>query len=410
MNWEAKFSSDAGAIKASEIRELLKVLADPGIMSFAGGIPDPALFPMLQAGRIAENLAAEPDRDCQAMQYSQTEGYPPLRHWIAEHHSTPCVTLGTENILVTNGAQQSLMLLASALINGGQTIAVAEPTYLGALQVFGTRRARYMPIETDRDGLVMESLESACKNGARLLYTIPDYQNPGGFSLSEDRRRRVVELAHRYDVTVLEDAAYRSLYYDAPPPPSLLELEGEYLGPGQWDDRGRIIQLGTVSKTLMPGLRVGWTIAPRILLERLVLLKQASDLHTATYNQILAHELARDILDRHVGTLRQVYGQRRDSMVSALQQYLPDGVDFTEPEGGMFVWLTLPTGMDAKPLLEKALAEEKLAFVPGAAFHANGGGENTLRLSFATCSAEDITDGMKRLSALIRREYLAIAA
>ncbi|MBT5081151.1 MAG: PLP-dependent aminotransferase family protein [Rhodospirillaceae bacterium] len=410
MSWEAKFSSDAGAIEASEIRELLKILGEPGILSFAGGIPDPDLFPMPEVARISRRLEAEPARYARAMQYSQTEGYQPLREWIAARHSTPEITLSTDNVLVTNGAQQSLMLLAMALINADAPMAVANPTYLGALQVFGTRRPRYLTVETDADGLVMDSLEAAFKDGARMLYTIPDFQNPGGISISAQRRQRIIKLAHQYDVTILEDVAYRTLYYDAPPPLSLLELEGQFLGSDRWQNGGLVIQLGTVSKTMMPGLRVGWTIAPATLLERLVLLKQASDLHTATYNQILAHELATTILDDHVITLRETYGERRNAMVATLRQCLPQGVHFTEPKGGMFVWLTLPDGMDAKGLLEKALREENLAFVPGAAFHALGGGQNTLRLSFATCPVAVIKDGMSRLSSLIARECLALAA
>ncbi len=410
MGWNEKFSIDAGAIRASEIRELLKVLADPAILSFAGGIPDPALFPMDHVRSIAANLEKDVRRAKQSMQYSQTEGYEPFRSWIARRHSTSETNLGGNNVLISNGAQQSLMLLASALIDAHDKIAVAEPTYLGALQVFGTRRPHYLTVETDRNGLILESLERAFAQGAKLLYTVPDFQNPGGFSLSADRRQRIIELAHHYDVTILEDAAYRALYYDGPPPPSLLELEGRFLGPKHWHERGHVVQLGTVSKTLMPGLRVGWTIAPAELLERLVLLKQASDLHTATNNQIIAHELATSMLDDHVITLRQVYGERRNAMVGALRRHLPNDAAFSEPGGGMFVWLTLPMGMDARKLLKKALSEEKLAFVPGAAFHANGGVGNTLRLSFATCLPEVIDEAMQRLCALIAREHLEQAA
>lgn len=409
MSWERKFSADAGAIRASEIRELLKVLSDPTILSFAGGIPDSALFPLDQVKKVISALEARPDLNRQAMQYSPTEGYAPLRAWVGESFSTPQVTLEKDNVLITNGAQQSLTLLASALIDADTPIAVANPTYLGALQVFGIRRPRYVTIETDENGLTVAGLEKAFKQGVKLLYTVPDFQNPGGVTLSEDRRRRIIELAHRHDVAILEDTAYRALHYDAPPPPSLLEIEGQYLGEGQWHAKGLVIQLGTASKTLMPALRVGWTIAPRTVLDKLVLLKQANDLHTSTFNQILAHELATSILDRHILTLREVYGKRRDAMVEALHQHLPNSVRFSTPRGGMFVWLTLPDGMDSRALLEKALKEEKLAFVPGAAFHANGGGENTLRLSFSTCTPDVIADGMKRLSALIAREYLAAA-
>jgi len=404
MRWENRFSKDAVAVDASEIRELLKVLADPRIVSFAGGIPDPDLFPMAEMKKIISALENDPDVNRQAMQYSATEGYLPLREWIAARHTTPEITLVTGNVLVTNGAQQSLTLLASTLIDYGDAIAVARPTYLGALQVFSARRPRYLTIATDENGLVPDEVERAFKQGCKFLYTIPDFQNPGGMTIPEERRRRIVELAHRYDVPIIEDTAYRALYYDAPPPPSLLEIEGQMLGVDRWQDEGLVMQLGTASKTMMPALRVGWTIAAPSLIEKLVLLKQANDLHTSTFNQIIAHELAVNVLDKHVKKLREVYGQRRDAMVAALQKYLPNSTHFAVPGGGMFVWLTLPEGLDAKNLLEKALTEAEFAFVPGASFHADGGGENTIRLSFSTNSPEVIEDGMKKLSALISRE------
>jgi len=402
MGWHNKFSADASAVCASEIRELLKILSDPSILSFAGGIPDPELFPMAEVRRIQSVLDAQADDPTrQSMQYSQTEGYLPLRSWISKRYETAQIALNPQNVLITNGAQQSLALLATALIDTDSAIALADPTYLGALQIFGTRRPRYLTVETDDDGMTLESLETAFRQGVKLLYTIPDFQNPGGMTIPEDRRRRMVELAHQYNVPIIEDGAYRALYYGNPPPPSLLEIEGEFLGTGKWDTDGRVIHLGTASKTMMPGLRVGWTIAPAVVLDKLVLLKQANDLHTSTVNQVMVYELATGILDEHVQVLRGLYGQRRDAMVAALRQYLPNTVHFTTPQGGMFVWLTLPEGMDARVLLEKALDTEKLAFVPGAAFHANGGGENTLRLAFSTCSLDDIRTGMKKLAALI---------
>jgi len=405
MYWESRFSKDAQAVKASQIRELLKLLGDPEILSFAGGIPDPALFPMDEVARIRTALRDDADLDRAALQYSATEGYAPLRDWVAASRSTPDIALDRDNVLITNGAQQGLSLLATTLIETGAPIAVEDPTYLGALQVFGARRPRFVTVATDGDGLIIDSLEAALHQGVQFLYTIPDFQNPGGMSISEDRRKRMIELAHQYQTPIIEDAAYRALYYDAPPPPSLLELEGEYLGAGGWRDKGLVVQLGTTSKTLMPALRVGWTIAAPGLLEKLILLKQAGDLHTSTFNQIMAYELSTGIQDAHSETLRRVYGERRDAMVASLRKHLPNSVRFTTPHGGMFVWLTLPDGMDAAHLLERALSEKNLAFVPGASFHAKngqgGGGENTLRLSFATHAPEVIDDGVRRLADLI---------
>ncbi len=406
MNWKDKFSLDAKAIKASDIRELLKLLDDPSILSFAGGIPDPALFPMNKVAEIRKNLESHPDLNRQSMQYSKTEGYNPLRQWVADKYSSAETEISQENVLITNGAQQSLTLLATALIDAATPIAVANPTYLGALQIFGTRRPNYITVDTDENGIIIKSLKSAFQKGVKLLYTIPDFQNPGGMIIPEDRRKKIIELAHEFDVIILEDTAYRELYYDAPPPPSLLTLEGQFLGEGQWHQAGLVIQIGTASKTLMPALRVGWTIAPLDILEKLVMLKQSNDLHSSTLNQIITHELSSSGLETHIDKLRDVYGRRRDTMVDALRSYMPNCATFSRPAGGMFVWITLAEDMDASELLQKALATEKLAFVPGAAFFANGGGENTFRLSFSTCDDKDIIDGVRRLSTLIQREHL----
>ena len=373
-------------------------------MSFAGGIPDPAMFPVSEIKRIRDRLEQQDDIHRQSLQYSQTEGYLPLRQWIAARHSTPETVLSADNVLVTNGAQQSLTLLAAALLNTHAPIAVANPSYLGALQVFEARRPTFIAVATDDDGLIMEDLKRAFQQGAKFLYTIPDFQNPGGMTLPLDRRRRIIELAHEYNVPILEDIAYRDLWYDNPPPPSLLEIEGQFLGKGRWADDGLVIQIGTASKTMMPALRVGWTIAPPGLFDKLAILKQANDLSSSGINQMLAFELASQHLPNHVKMLRETYALRRDAMVAALRQHLPNSVHFSAPSGGMFVWLTLPQGMDARRLLEKALDQEKLAFVPGAAFHASGGCENTLRLSFSTCPPDVIADAMQRLARLIERE------
>ena len=410
MSWQDKFSLDAKSIQASEIRELLKILEDPEILSFAGGIPDPDLFPMDRVKAIRDAMEEDPVSDRQSMQYSQTEGFAPLRDWVAENVSTPLNRIERDNILITNGAQQSLTLLSTIFLEAGTKLAVASPTYLGALQVFGTRRPQYVTVQTDEDGIIPDSLEEAFKAGATFFYTVPDFQNPGGMTIPEDRRREIIRLAHQYNVGIIEDTAYRALYYDAPPPPSLLDIDCEFVGEGNWQEKGLVIQLGTASKTLIPALRVGWTIAPKVILEKLVLLKQANDLHTSTVNQIVTFELLSNDLDAHVEKLRNVYRQRKDAMLDALRQYLPNSATFTAPGGGMFVWIMLPEGLDAKHLLKKSLEEEKIAFVPGGAFYADEARHNTLRLSFSTCSPDVIRDGMRRLSALIQKEHLAKVA
>ncbi len=403
MGWDARFSAEAGRATASEIRELLKIVSAPGVLSFAGGVPDPGLFPLDAASRIRHEIEADATLQRQAMQYAPTEGYEPLRQRIAATAIAGGPTLDPANILVTSGAQQSLTLLAAALIDPGTALAVEDPSYLGALQVFGNRGARFLTLAMDEDGLQPEALEAAFRAGAQLLYTIPDFQNPTGVTLSEERRTKLVELAHRYGVPVIEDIAYRDLYFDAPPPPSLLEIEVAGLGTDGWQRDGLVLQVGTASKVLMPALRVGWTIAPRLLIDKLVLLKQANDLHSSTVNQVIVERLTAAIQPDHTETLRRAYGGRRRAMVDALRRHMPNSARFTEPGGGMFVWVTLQEGSDARRLLETGLAEDKIAFVPGSASFANGGGENTLRLSFATCDEAEITDGMSRLGRLIGR-------
>ena len=407
MIWDEKFSVAACSVEQSEIRELLKLLSDPDVISFAGGIPDPELFPVDATKMLLNGRETEDAHFREIMQYSQSEGYAPLRDWIAEAVSTSQLAVRRDNVLITNGAQQSLSLLAEALIDPGDAVAVADPSYLGALQIFKGKQARFVTVETDDKGLCLDALEKAFRTGVKFLYTMPDFQNPGGVSIPADRRRQIVELAHVYRVPVIEDTAYRALYYDKAPPASLLEVEGKFLGPSQWRDTGLVIQVGTFSKTLMPALRVGWTIAPNALLKKLVQLKQARDLHSSTFNQAIACGLAKGVLKDHEGLLRRTYRARRDAMVEALTRYLPNCASFTPPGGGMFVWITLPEGMDARKLLETALRREKLAFVPGNAFHANGGGENTMRLSFVTYGPEAIRDGVRRLSALIAQEHLS---
>ena len=399
MDWKEVFSQDALAVKGSEIRELLKVLADPDVLSFAGGIPDASLFPAEETAQIQTNLLQDQTIFRAAYQYSQTEGYGPLRQWIAEECGGVEKGYGPENTLVTNGAQQSLSLLGKALLDAGDRLAVANPTYLGALQVLGGRRPDYVTIETDGDGLKMEAVEAAFKQGVKCLYTIPDFQNPGGFTLSAERRAKLLDLAHEYQVILIEDTAYSALYFDAPPPPSLRELEAERTEIAA-EDR-LVIQVGTFSKTLMPALRVGWTVAPIGLIEKLVILKQADDLHTSTINQMTGYQLASSLLGQHVSGLRNAYGARRDAMMQALDKYMPQTVRYNRPGGGMFVWIELPDHMDGAELLKRALSREKLAFVPGGAFHADGSGKNTIRLCFSTCNDAQIDDGIRRLAALI---------
>lgn len=399
MQWEQVLAPRMARMKASEIRELLKLLDQPDIISFAGGIPDPALFPVA-AFQSALTAALAPGKAETALQYSVSEGYLPLRQWLADHMTGLGVPCDVDNILITSGSQQALDYLGKLMIGAGDTVLVNWPTYMGALGAFNAYEPVYDRLDPRDNRTAGELSARAAEAGGRVkfAYLSVDFANPTGETIARADRDRVLDLAEELDIAVIEDAAYQALRYDGPAVPPILALEIARKGS---IEQCRTIYCGSFSKTLAPGLRVGWVCASSAVIGRLVLLKQAADLHSSTLNQMAIAEVAAASFDTHVATLRDVYRGRRDHMLAALAREMPSGVSWTRPEGGMFVWITLPEGMDGAALLARSLETERVAFVPGRAFFADGSGGNTIRLSFSRADDAAIDEGIKRLGRLI---------
>ena len=408
MDWSTILAQRTGRMKASEIRELLKLLDQPDILSFAGGIPDPALFPAQAfAAAMAEALTG-PGAGA-ALQYSVSEGYRPLREWIAAHMGTLGIACAPDQVLITSGSQQALDYLGKLMLDPGDTALVTWPAYLGALGAFNAYQPRYARLDPlgNRDAQALARDAAEAGGRVKFAYLSPDFANPTGETMPLPARLALLDLAEALDVAVIEDAAYQPLRYEGEDIPPILALELARKGDL---DACRTLYCGSFSKILSPGLRVGWVVGARPVIQRLVLMKQAADLHSATLNQIATERVARGHFDTHVAQLRRVYGARRDAMLAALARHMPEGVRWTRPEGGMFVWLTLPKGIDAAALLARSLQSERVAFVPGRAFFADGSNANTLRLSFSCADAAMIDEGMKRLGRLIGAETLSPAA
>jgi 2-aminoadipate transaminase len=340
-----------------------------------------------------------------ALQYSTTEGYPPLREMLVRHMDRYGIQVGPNNVLITSGSQQALDLVGKLFLNPGDRVLTEAPTYIGAIQAFTSYQAQCLTVPIDDDGLRVDLLEEALRAGPKFIYVLPNFQNPAGVTLSLERRRALVELASRYGTPIVEDDPYGQLRYEGEHVPPLVELDAELHGcaHGERAFRGGVLYLGTLSKTLAPGLRLGWIVAPEEVVRRLAQMKQGTDLHTGTFVQMLAHETARGgFLDGHVRRIRKVYGERRNAMLAALDREFPPQVRWTRPEGGLFLWVTLPRGLDSAAVLRDALLE-KVAFVPGAPFFPGGGGTNTLRLNFSYCRPDVIDEGIRRLGAVLHR-------
>jgi DNA-binding transcriptional MocR family regulator len=391
LDWEARFSPYGRRATASEIRELLKILDRPGIISFAGGIPDPTFFPTALIAEAHRRVLEDPARAGASLQYSISEGFPPLREWLAGHMRAKGVACGIDNILITTGSQQGIYLTGRLLLSPGDGVLTARPTYLGVLQAFTGNEPRYG---------ALSALTGEAPVDAKFAYAMPDFANPTGESIPPAERTALVSGAHAHDVVLLEDAAYSDLRYSGAPRPSLLALDLERRG--SIEDT-RVIYTGTFSKTIIPGLRVGWVVAPTPVIRKLVLLKQASDLHTSTLTQMVLAEVAARLRQSHLAMLCENYGARCDTMLRALALHMPPGVTWTTPEGGMFIWVTLPEGLDGAQLLAEAI-ELGVAFVPGAAFFAGDRKRNTLRLNFSLCDPDTIREGIARLGQLVARK------
>ncbi len=391
MNWNAHFAQRSGMVKSSAIREILKLTQGSDVISFAGGLPAPSLFPIERLRTASDRVLAE--AGAKALQYSTTQGSFALRSWIAERHeATP------EQVQILSGSQQALDLIAKALLDPGDTVVVGAPTYMGALRAFDPYQVRYRTIPLDDDGFDMDALEEALAERPKLLYVIPNFDNPSGVRLSLPRRERLVELCARYGVPIFEDDPYGELRFAGEALPSLHLLAPE-----------QVVYSSTFSKILAPGLRLAWMIAQPELLDLINRLKQASDLHTSTLiQQIILEVVQGDFMSGQIERVRAYYHRQRDAMLAALEVSFPTGVRWTRPVGGMFVWVTLPQGHDSTELLQAAVARQ-VAYVPGGPFFANGGGENTLRLSYSVASLEQIDEGMARLGEVLQESLAAMA-
>jgi len=393
--WEHRYAQRTKRMGSSAIRELLKLTQIPGLISFAGGLPAPEVFPVDEFKQACDVVLTEVGS--QALQYSTTEGYYALRELIAKHSCRYGIKVDTDNIQITSGSQQALDLLGKLFINAGDRILVEEPTYLGALQAWNAYGPEYVTVPTDEHGMLTGDLESALRTGPKFIYVLPNFQNPTGATLSLDRRKQLIELADQYGVPIVEDDPYGQLRYEGEHLPPVLVLDDQYQKNGEANYHGNVIYLSTFSKTLAPGIRLAWIVAPQEVIRKIVQGKQGTDLHTSTFNQMVAYEVARDgFLDDHVRTIRKVYGERRDVMLKSMEEHFPEGVKWTRPEGGMFLWVTLPEGLDATELFDQAV-KLKVAYVPGAPFYANGGGVNTIRLNFSNATPELIQEGIARL-------------
>ena len=371
----------------STIREILKLTEQPGIISLAGGLPSSQAFPV---AALTEAIArVMRDTPQQALQYAASEGFGPLREWVTEHLAAQGVHASPAQVLITTGSQQGLDLVGKVLIDAGSRVAVESPTYLGALQAFAPYEPRFEGLDSDEQGPLPQAVRDA--RTARFAYLLPNFQNPSGHCLSEARREALVHAAADVGLPLVEDNPYGDLWYDDAPPAPLA---------ARWPQG--TVYLGSFSKVLAPGLRLGYTVAPAPLVAKLLQAKQASDLHTAGLNQRVAFELIRDgFLRDHVPVVRRLYKARRDAMEAALRTHLPDLARWTTPSGGMFFWLELREGMDATALLPRAI-EAGVAYVPGAAFYADRARPNTLRLSFVTVPPEDIERGVAALARVLR--------
>lgn len=384
MNWTQ--AARAEKMNPSVIREILKVTEKPGIISFAGGLPSPKTFP-IDAFAAACATVLKNDGEG-ALQYAASEGYAPLREWVAA--SLPW-EVDPAQVLITTGSQQALDLIAKVLIDKDSKVLVETPTYLGALQAFTPMEPRFVGVASDAEGVDMADIK-AKSAGARFLYVLPNFQNPTGSSMSEARRAALSTIAAQLNVPIVEDNPYGDLWFDAPPPLPLTARNPD-----------GCIYMGSFSKTLAPGLRLGFLVAPKALYPKLLQAKQAADLHTPSFNQrMVAEVLKGNFLDRHVPRIRALYKSQRDAMLAALDTHLAgSGVSWNTPDGGMFLWLKLPRGMNAVELLPKAV-ERNVAFVPGAAFYADTPQLNTLRLSFVTASVDQINIGIAALALTIK--------
>ncbi len=391
-------SDNAKGMKRSAIRELLKLTSNPDIISFAGGLPSPLSFPVDEL-KVIVNEMMETEAT-KALQYGSTEGDNLLREELVKVYQEQGLNISIDNLIITTASQQGLDLVAKLLINRGDKIIVGLPSYLGGLSAFNSYGASMVGVPLDDEGMSSIELEKTIeemksKNELpKFIYIIPDFQNPAGITMTEKRRKEILKISSKYNILIIEDSPYRELRYEGKPQKTLYEL----------DETGNVIMLGTFSKIFAPGLRIGWVIASQEIVDKFVVAKQATDLCTSPFTQrIAARYLQKGLLKIKIKEIIEMYRKKKEIMMDSLKKYMPEGVSWTNPEGGLFLLLTLPEGMDSEKLFKIAI-EKKVAFVIGSAFRCDDGGRNTARLNFSYASEEQNVEGIKRLAESIK-EY-----
>jgi 2-aminoadipate transaminase len=392
------YSTLGRRMKKSVIRELLALTSKPGIISFAGGLPSSAGFPIKDISEIAQYvLKEEPEA---ALQYGATEGYAKLVKELVKWMKKEGLELGEENILITVASQQGLDLTMKIFVDPSDPVLVEMPSYVGGLQSLTSYGARMVGVPVDDDGVRVDILEDKLRElrdegeHYKLIYLVPDFQNPSGVTLSLERRKRIIELSHLFDIIIIEDTPYRELRFEGEEPPSLYKL----------DDTGNVISLHTFSKILVPGFRIGWVVAHKDIIRKLSIAKQSVDLCTPNFTQAIAAEyMKRGLLEPHIEKIKQMYKRKKDIMLKALEEHMPEveGISWTKPQGGLFLWVRLPEHVDADAMFYEAV-EQKVAYVVGSAFHHDGSGKNTFRMNFSYPTEEEIVEGVKRLAEVIK--------
>ena len=391
-------SHSARTLKRSALREILKLLDKPGMISFAGGLPSPETFPVDDLRDIVAEVLEKEGQS--ALQYSTTEGDPLLRKLLVERYARAGVSLEIENLVIVTGSQQGLDILARIFIDPGDYIICGLPSYLGGINAFLTYGAKMKGIPLDREGMIPSELEKSISTlqslgrKVKFIYIIPDFQNPAGITMPESRRLEVIEIAEKYDILIVEDSPYREIRFEGEPQRLMFDL----------DKYRRVITLGTFSKIFAPGFRVGWVMADNVIIDRIVMAKQTADLCTSAFLQrILARYIEKGFLEKNIPGTIALYRERRDHMQACFRKFLPEEIKWIVPQGGLFIFLTLPPGIDTNEILKKAV-ERNVAFVSGATFYCNDSGHNTMRINFSYSSNEDIEKGVERLSHVIREE------
>ena len=392
-----RFAARTSRLRASTIREMLKATQQPDVISFGGGLPAPELFPTRAIGKLTQDVMERVGP--KALQYSVTEGIPEMRDWVARRMTARFEAhFSAEEVLVTNGSQQGLDLIAKVFLDPGDHVALENPSYLGAIQAFDSYQARYLTVDTDEDGMIPESLERVLSHAEvlpKFVYLVPNFQNPTGRTLTPERREKIVRICEHYEVPIVEDDPYGELQFEGEPARALVS----------YDTSGTIIYSGTGSKIVAPGMRVAWLVMrDQEVMERLVLSKQAVDLHTGTLAQYVFHAFVNNeaALGYHITTIREVYGTRRDIMYNCLREFMPEQVQFNRPQGGMFLWASVEEpGFDTDELL-KVAAREKVMFVPGLSFYPHRDVRNGLRLNFSNAGEDAIRRGIERLGHAVK--------